>query len=413
MRSPRVTRIGGLRLRNTMTTKNSEERGALSPEIRRQALEILRSQGRRGLNDVEKILGWDGHMRVIQMAQQLGITKDQLRYMLFRNERQTEAKEKRIAEKEARNVEFATYTSSKLKFAISFPADWRVTTDTLRTESDGITLEQAYAAFQRMFPKSGMSLEDYRRKVDEREAPKEVSAEEAYQRLLEEERAKAVEFQKFTKTYERDRRQAYRLFVEKLLGTPPTEEIEALASRNLSATEAYDRLMANPETFLVSFPEFKEQYEQDLRQCWRHAENRASLAQMEWGLFQVSPSNSDEDEVSAEVTKLKLTNPMAALKLYELDKPPPEQVPTGTGSRPSKGMVVDGLHGVAYYFLFNTGETNEMREMPKFFNVYLAENDEGWIIACSCKAGTFNKYKPVFKRIIGSFRRIEIASSGV
>src|SRR6266496_2591704 len=373
--------IGGLRLRNTMTTKNTEERGALSPEIRRQALEILRSQGRRGLNDVEKILGWEGQtgITVIRIAQQLGITKGQLRYMLFRNERQTEAKEKRIVEKEARNVEFATYTSSKLKFAISFPADWRVTTDTLRTESDGITLEQAYAAFQKMFPQSGMRLEDYKREV-EREAPKEGSAEEAY-----------------------------RLFFEKLLGTPPEQEIEALASRELSATEAYNRLMIDPETFLVGFSEFKEQYDYNLRQRRQAAENRASLAQMGRGLFEVSPSNS-EDEVSVEVTKLKLTNPMVALKLYELDKLPPEQVPTG--SRPSKGMVVDGLHGVAYYFLFNTGETNKMREMPKFFNVYLAENDEGWIIACSCKAGTFNKYKPVFKRIIGSFRRIEIASSG-
>src|SRR6266496_127348 len=402
--------IGGLRLRNTMTTKNSEERGALSPEIRRQALEILRSQGRRGLNDVEKILGWEGQtgITVIRIAQQLGITKGQLRYMLFRNERQTEAKEKRIVEKEARNVEFATYTSSKLKFAISFPADWRVTTDTLRTESDGITLEQAYAAFQKMFPQSGMSLEDYKREV-EREAPKEGSAEEAYQRLFERERTRAVRYQEFRETYERDKKQAYRLFFEKLLGTPPEQEIEALASRELSATEAYNRLMIDPETFLVGFSEFKEQYDYNLRQRRQAAENRASLAQMGRGLFEVSPSNS-EDEVSVEVTKLKLTNPMVARKLYELDKLPPEQVPTG--SRPSKGMVVDGLHGVAYYFLFNTGETNKMREMPKFFNVYLAENDEGWIIACSCKAGTFNKYKPVFKRIIGSFRRIEIASSG-
>src|SRR6266496_1384771 len=107
--------IGGLRLRNTMTTKNSEERGALSPEIRRQALEILRSQGRRGLNDVEKILGWEGQtgITVIRIAQQLGITKGQLRYMLFRNERQTEAKEHLTVATEARHVGFPTDRSGQ------------------------------------------------------------------------------------------------------------------------------------------------------------------------------------------------------------------------------------------------------------------------------------------------------------
>jgi len=367
---------------NTMTIMNSEKRGTLAPDIRRQALEILHSQGYKGLNDVEKILGWQGRagMTVLQLGEQLGITKDRLRYMLFRSERQKEAKERRIAVKEARKVEFTTYTSSKLKFAISFPANWKVTTDTLQRESDGTTVQHVHAALQK----------------------EEASAEEAYHRLFERERTRAVRYQEFKETYERDKKQAYRLFFAKLLGTPPEQEIEALASRELSATEAYNRLMIDPDTFLVGFPEFKEQYDYDLRQHRQATENHATLAQMKRGLLEVSPSNN-EDEVSAEVTKLKLPNLMAALELYKLDKLLPEQVPTG--SRPTKGIVVDGLHGVTYYFLFNTGETNEMRGMPKFYNVYLAENDQGWIIACSCKAGAFNNYKPIFKRIITSFRR--------
>jgi hypothetical protein len=259
-----------------MTDIRSEEPGELlaSLEVRRKALEMLRSRGRRALNDVEKMLGWERSigMPINQLAEQLGITRDQLRYILFRNERQKEAKERRVVEKETRNVEFTAYTSSKLKFTISFPADWKVAADTLRAEEGNISLEQ-----------------------------------------------------------------------------------------------------------------------------------KAKLAQMELGLFQASPSNN-ENELWIEVIKLKLAKPITALELYELDKSPPEQVPTG--SRPSSGVDVDGLHGVKYYYVFNTGETTNMREMPKFFNAYFAENDQGWIISCSCKAGTFNNYKPVFERIIGSFRRI-------
>ena len=40
------------------------------------------------------------------------------------------------------------------------------------------------------------------------------------------------------------------------------------------------------------------------------------------------------------------------------------------------------------------------------FNVYLVENDEGWIISCSCIEMAFINHKPIFERIIDSFRRI-------
>ena len=356
------------------------------------------------LDDVEKLLGWEHTfgMPANRMAQQLGVTKGQLQYMLFRDELQKQAKERRIAEKIARSIPYTTYTSSKLKFSISFPAEWEVTTDMLQIESDGITLEQTYAAFQKMFPDSEMSLENYRREVNEWEPQREIPAEEAYQTLLEEERAKAARFKEFKKAYERDRRQAYRLFFEKLLGTPPDEGIGALASRELSAMEAHNRLMEDPETFLVSFPEFKEQYEWDLQQRRQAEDKRAELAQMEMGFLEASLPNS-EDDPSVDVTKLKLTKPMTALELYELDKPPSEQVPTG--SRPSKGVDVDGLHGVKYYYVFDIGETRKISEMHKFFNVYLAQNDEGWIISCLCKEAVFRKYKAIFDRIITSFRR--------
>lgn len=39
-------------------------------------------------------------------------------------------------------------------------------------------------------------------------------------------------------------------------------------------------------------------------------------------------------------------------------------------------------------------------------NVYLTEEQTGWIISCSCVARAFPKYKNIFTTIIGSFRRI-------
>jgi len=273
------------------------------PEIRHKALEMLRSRGHRALREVEELLGWESSIGMFQshMDRKLGVTIWQLQYMLFRDKLQKDAKERRIAEKKARNIDYKIYTSSKLKFSIAFPADWRVTTDVLWAELDGITLEQAYAAFSKMFPDSVKSMEDYKRERDELEA------------------------------------------------------------------------------------------------------QRSKSTQMELGLFQAILHNS-EDDLSVEVTKLEFTKPRTAIELYESDKPPEEQVPIG--NRPSKGINLDGLHGVKYYYVFNTGETNKMWEMPKFFNVYLTENKVGWIISCSCKEGAFKNYKPVFESIISSFQRI-------
>ncbi len=260
-----------------MSGINSEESSDFlaPPEIRHKALEMLRSRGHGALREVEELLGWESSIGMFQslMAKKLGITIWQLSYMLSRDKLQKDAKERRIAEKKARNIDYKIYTSSKLKFSITFPVDWRVTTDMLWTESDGSTLEA----------------------------------------------------------------------------------------------------------------------------------QRSKPTQMELGLFQAILYKS-EDNLSVEVAKFELTKPMTAIELYELDKPPNEQVPIG--NRPSKGIDLDGLHGVKYYYVFNTGEKNKMWEMPKFFNVYLTENKVGWIISCSCKEGAFKNYKPVFESIISSFQRI-------
>ena len=136
------------------------------------------------------------------------------------------------------------------------------------------------------------------------------------------------------------------------------------------------------------------------------AERHARLERMTVGLFQAEPLD-DEDEPFVEVHKFRLEIPLTAMDLYNLDKHLPEAVPWG--NRPSKGIAVDGLQGVVYYFAMNIGEPSPTCE-PAFFNVYLAERLEGWCISCQCRCGehpmkTFQKYKPIYRRIIGSFRR--------
>lgn len=301
-------------------------------------------------------------------------------------------------------VRYVSYTSSKLGFSISIPSNWKVNTDRLEAEpGTGPSWEEAYKTFRQTFLDSAMTLEDFKKQATELPREKEIPAEEAYEKLLKQERAKAIKIEEFKKIYEQDKKQAYRTFFEKLLGMPPDEIIEEFAARELSAEEAYTRLMADPETFLVSLAEFKEQYEWEQEQRKEAERRREELAQMEVGYFEASPPN-DEDYPSVEVTQLKLIRPVTPLELYQLDKPSSEAVPWG--NRPSKGITVDGLQGVKYYYIFDTGETRNMTEMPQFFNVYLTEGQMGWIISCSCTARAFSKYKGIFITIIDNFRRI-------
>jgi len=368
----------------------------ITPETRDKALEMLRSRQCDALREVAKLLGWESYIAMgdKMMAQKLGITKWQLRYMIFRDQFQKEAKERLIAEKEARNIKYITYTSRKLNFSISFPSDWNVYTDRLETEP-GPSWEEAYETFRHTVPDSATTIEEFKQQVEQPLG--QISAEEVYEKLLEKLKSSAMDFEEFKKIYERDKKIAYKEFFETCLVVPPDEVIEKEYSiRSLSAKKAYKILMENPETFFVSFEKFKENYKEDQEQ------RREKLAQMELGYFEVSPYDK-KDDLFVEVTKLKLTRPMTPLELYQLDKPNPEVVPWG--NRPSMGITVDNLHGIKYYYILDIGETRVITEMPRFFNIYLTENKLGWIISCSCKAGVFRKYKPIFTHIVSRFRR--------
>lgn len=221
------------------------------------------------------MLGWDKVYGITNhiLAKKLGVTENQIKYLLFAKEYREEAKSKRIANNYSKAIEFANYYSSEQDFSISYPKEWVVSTD------------------------------------------------EQYQ-----------------------------------------EESVLFCNGN------------------HEFPK------------------------IEQGLFQVChPNENDEYCAMTEVVKLKFVSPISALELYKLDKPPQEAVPLA--NRPHHEMMVDGMSAVKYFYVFDAGEFSELSKMPKFLNVYLTNGTEGWIISCSCTASRFNEFKPVFARIIDSFKR--------
>ena len=393
---------------------------------------------------------------------------------------------------EFRNIEYTEYISSKLGFSISIPSNWRVDADGLIEEEkeekeEGLTLKEVYDLLRQEF-RNTMSFEEFKRKVEQGESPFGVfyvtetefkqkkeraerlpSAREAYQKFLENHRAFILGFEKFKKLYEKDKKKAYRAFLEKSVGMPTDIDIEKkyvsknlsveeaymklikeprtylafdvekasilsfkkfkklyeedkkkaykeffekyagmptnnyiekeYVSRNLSAEEAYKKLMEDPKTFPISFKEFEQQYKEEQERERKEEE----LSQMKEGYFEASPPD-DKDSPFVEVTKLKLTRPMTPLELYQLVEPYPDA--ESWGNRFPKGITVDGLQGIKYNYKFNIGKLLYMAELPQSFIVYLTDKQVGWIISCSCLVKAFPKYKGIFTKIISSFHRI-------
>lgn len=264
-----------------------------SPEMREQALALLRSRGGRAIVRAQKLLGWHSTFGMPRqlMAKALDLTEGQLRYLLDGQSQNARAKRRRSARAAAKTIRFARYTSQRLRFSILLPEAWVVATDT-----------------NKPYPLANEWLDTLRR------------------------------------------------------GAAIEEAVEV-------------------------------------------AERQARLEKMQTGLFQAAPADR-ANAVETEISRLRLDEPLTAFELYQLDKLPVTNVPWG--NRPRNGIMVDGLHGVLYYYLFDTGEA--LAEQPIFFNVYLAHEMEGWIISSTCRVGgsyrAFERYKPVFRRIVESFRRI-------
>lgn len=157
---------------------------------------------------------------------------------------------------------------------------------------------------------------------------------------------------------------------------------------------------------------------------------RQNLSKMESGLFNAAPAHNDKDDLNLDISTYNLSQPMTALDIFELNRMGlSEFVPWGT--RPKREIDIDGLKGVKYYFIYDAealdswwhikspSEIIKMRRLTDgtvvegdgkdtmlyFFNVYLADACDGWILSCSCLARAFKQHKPMFVHMISNFKR--------
>ncbi len=172
---------------------------------------------------------------------------------------------------------------------------------------------------------------------------------------------------------------------------------------NITVENLYKTLVEDTGISGISFQEFKKRYEEELKKELDRENIEAEAIFTEEGHFEASPTIDDIDYPSIEVIKLNLHRSMTPIELYQIDKPSSEEVPWG--NRPSAGITVDGLKGVKYFYIYDTGETRYLEEMTKFFRVYLTDGEIGWIISCSCVAKAFPNYKNIFTNSVNSFRR--------
>jgi hypothetical protein len=91
------------------------------------------------------------------------------------------------------------------------------------------------------------------------------------------------------------------------------------------------------------------------------------------------------------------------LNIYLLSKRPAHFVPSG--SRPKKGITIDGLTGIKYFHSFVERDEKGVQHNSRFINIYLTDQLIGWIISCSTPYNRFIEYLPIFNKVIKSFKR--------
>lgn len=124
---------------------------------------------------------------------------------------------------------------SRLNFSISIPKEWEVYSD---------------------------KYEEYK------PAKQNLSLDEEYKENVEHWKTQVISFDKFEAIYNQDKKGAYRAFFSIVPSLPPLrneEELEEYTRRELSAKEAYKQLIDDPESYYVSFEEFKRVFGSELK----------------------------------------------------------------------------------------------------------------------------------------------------
>jgi|GEM_PF-1857771 len=273
------------------------------------------------------------------------------------------------------------YNSKKLGFSITLPEDWKVDEETLSAEVEKgeIAWEEAYERFQKVFPDSELSFEEFKAR------PKELSVEEAYEREkaeLERMGTGIVDFEEFKEIY--------------------YEEQEGKRERARKRQEMDEMMIGYFDASLHNEEICKQEWEEGregIRMMKEKEEKRGLVGLTYDEQYQLYCPPV------VEVTKYQLKRPMTPLELYQLDKA--TRPLALTGSRPWRGIIVDGLRGEKYYY--GNGWWGRLRGGvgSMHLSVYLVDGPTGWIISCSCSAPFFERWKRTFVRIIESFHRLK------
>jgi hypothetical protein len=273
------------------------------------------------------------------------------------------------------------YISKKLGFSITLPEGWKVDEETLSAEVDKgeIGWEEAYERFQKTFPDSGLSFEEFKA------GPKELSVEEAYKMSkagLERMGVGIVSFDEFKDIYEYEQE-------EKRERARKRQEMDEMM------IGYFDASLHNEEICEREREEGKE----SIRKTKEEEQKRGFVGLTYDEQYQLYCPPT------VEVTKYQLKRPMTPLELYQLDKGTRPLAAPGS-SRPWRGIVIDGLKGEKY--CYGTGWGGRLRgEDSMHLNIYLVDGPIGWIISCSCSGPFFERWKGTFVRIIESFHRLK------
>jgi len=270
------------------------------------------------------------------------------------------------------------YISKKLGFSITLPEGWEIDEETLSAEIEKgeIDWEEAYERFQKIFPESEISFEEFKT------GPKELSVEEAYEMSkarLERMGVGIVSFDEFKDIYEYEQE-------EKRERARKRQEMDDMMIGYFNASLHNEEICERE----------REEGKESIRKI-KEEERRRGLVGLTY----------DEQyqlycPPTVEVTKYQLKRPMTPLELYQLDKG--TRPLAGWGSRPWRGIVVDGLRGEKYYY---SDGGRLLEEHYMHLNVYLVDGSTGWIISCFCSAPFFERWKKTFTRIIESFHRLK------
>lgn len=129
---------------------------------------------------------------------------------------------------------------------------------------------------------------------------------------------------------------------------------------------------------------------------------------MQVGSWIADPCQNNENEtIWIEVVKFGLRETMTSEELYYAEKPSEQSICGSSRPAARKDLVIDDMHAVKAYYEFLDPKDSKLPIVPALFVTYLTDGLIGWAIHCWCEPNETSKLRPLFHRVVSSFRRIK------